>query len=122
MNTGFYITSKGIKNELVSTYTIMLSYNDLIELVIPYGVKEVACYDNKLTKLDLPDSVKIINCHNNNLTKLIIPDSVEYIDCRYNQLTELVVPDNCKVKCDNKCVVITRTMYNRSKRLKQILK
>jgi hypothetical protein len=139
---GWYKTSDGDKVILESTDIIRLIYKGIIELVIPNGVKEVNCSNNsnltkliipdsvefiycrnnKLTKLDLPDGIKRVYCYNNQLTKLDIPDSVSCINCRYNQLTELIVPDNCIVECDPGVKIITRTMFNRSKRLKQILK
>ncbi len=138
---GWYKTSNGVKHELETTNDIYLTYMGLIELVIPDGVKEVVCYSNKLTKLIIPDSVTYINCRGNNLTELVIPngvievycsdnlltelivpDQVKRLDCMNNQLTELIVPDDCYVVCDNTVKLITRTMYNRSNRLKAILK
>jgi hypothetical protein len=103
MNTGFYITSKGDKVILELSDHISVTSKDLIELFIPDGIIE-------------------INCGDNQLTRLILPDSVEYIYCWNNNLTELIIPDNCKVNCDHNVKLITRTMFNRSKRLKQILK
>jgi hypothetical protein len=103
MNRGWYITSDLVKHELIQTNTIFnLQQLNIIELVIPSQVKNVWCNHNQLTELD-------------------IPDSVEYVDCRNNNLTELIVPDNCEVYCDPHVKVITRTMYNRSNRLKNIL-
>ncbi len=75
-----------------------------------------------IVELVLPDWTKYINCRDNKLTELIIPDSVQYINCMDNNLTELIVPDDCKVHCDPNVMIITKTMYNRSKRLKNILK
>jgi hypothetical protein len=100
---GWYIKSNGVKVILESTDDIDLHYMCLIELVIPDGVTHIWCYGNQLTKLDLPDSVQFISCWN-------------------NFLTELIVPDNCRFDCDYTVNVITKTMYNRSKRIKAILK
>jgi hypothetical protein len=100
---GWYITSDGLKCEFISTTGIItVSSMNITELVIPDGVKEVFCYDNQLIKLD-------------------IPDSVTYISCKRNSLTELIIPDHCGVYRDESCKVITRTMFNRSNRLKSIL-
>jgi hypothetical protein len=98
----WYVNDYG-KKELEPSDLINLSYMDLTELVLPDGVKEVWC-------------------RNNQLNELIIPDQVEYISCKGNNLTELIVPDHCIVDCDNTVKVITRTMHNRSNRLKAILK
>jgi hypothetical protein len=102
---GWYKTSDeyGFKHCFERNYNIGLNGRRITELVIPDGVKQIWCISN-------------------NLTELIIPSSVELIDCRYNKLTELIVPDNCMVFCDDTVKVITRTMYNRSNRLKAILK
>jgi hypothetical protein len=100
---GWYITSDGSKHELIQSGAIYLNNMDLIELVIPNRVVQIRCNGNKLTEL-------------------IIPDKVEWINCMNNNITELIVPDDCIVHCDDTCKVITRTMYNRSKRLKAILK
>jgi hypothetical protein len=99
---GWYKTSKGIKYELYLDF-INVSGMDITELVIPYGVKQIWCISNKLTEL-------------------IIPDSIISIRCRHNNITELIVPDHCEVECDESVNIITRTMYNRSNRLKAILK
>ncbi len=128
---GWYKTSYGEKYEFISSVRIYLTIMDITELVIPDGVIDIYCFGNKLTKLYFPDSVIYIDCEGNYLTELIVPDRVKYIDCRNNRLTELIVPDHCQVKCDESCKVITRTMYcgaiprsgyNRSNRLKAILK
>ncbi len=100
---GWYKTSDGTLHELYLTYIIDLHNMDVVELVIPDGVEEVHCDENKLTEL-------------------IIPYSVERICCWGNNITELIVPDNCIVQRDPGCVVITRTMYNRSIKLKNLLK
>ncbi len=100
---GWYKTSDGIKHKVDATEYIVLNNMGIIELVLPDGIKKVYCWNNNLTELDLPDSV-------------------EWINCRANKITELICPDNCGVNCDNMCKVITRTMYNRSNRLKNILK
>jgi hypothetical protein len=119
---GWYITSTGGKVILEPPYSIAVARMDLIELVIPDGAIDVECFGNNLTKLIIPDSVKYIRCWDNNLTELIIPDQVKYINCRNNKLTELVVPDGCRVNCDESVNQINKTMYNRSNRLKNILK
>ncbi len=128
---GFYIKKDGIANELIPVERINVGCMGIVELptvwdcsaiVIPDSVKKVYCYHNKLTKLILTDSVEYIECYNNQLTELDLPDSVERIHCRDNYLTELIVPDDCIVDCDDTVKVITRTMFNRSKRLKAILK
>jgi hypothetical protein len=118
---GWYITD-GNLYELETANRIELCNKDITELVIPDGVKDIWCWENKLTKLILPNTIEYINCYDNNLTELIIPDSVVFVHCINNNLTELIVPDNCIVECDNTCLVITRTMYNRSVKLKSILK
>ncbi len=119
---GWYKTSDGTLYELETTNDISLCYMDLIELVIPDGVRVVWCWNNKLTELIIPDSVVAVLCDKNLLTKLIVPDQVEYINCRNNQLTKLIVSDNCAVDCDPGVNRINKLMYNRSKRLKNILK
>ncbi len=100
---GFYITSTGDKVILEQSEIIELSGRDIIELV-------------------LPDGVGVIWCWNNKLTELVIPNGVKQINCSGNQLTELIIPDNCRVYCDPSVKLITRTMFNRSKRLKNLLK
>ncbi len=103
MNRGWYIKSTGEKVILKTDHRIDLINMDIVELFITNGVTHVECRDNNLTKLDLPDSVQFINCRN-------------------NRLTELIIPDDCKVLCDPDVRVITRTMFNRSNRLKNLLK
>jgi hypothetical protein len=100
---GWYKTSDGVLHELEATETIILPGMDITELIISKSVKYIYCFDNKLTEL-------------------IVPESVKNLFCADNQLTELIVPDDCIVSCDLDCKVITRTMFNRSKRLKVILK
>ncbi len=119
---GWYIARDGSKHELESDYIINLSSMDIVKLVIPNGAKKVYCYNNKLTELVIPNGVIEVYCWLNKLTELYLPCSVEYIDCKNNQLTELIVSDNCEVSCDDHVNVINRTMYNRSKRLKNLLK
>jgi hypothetical protein len=76
---GWYKTSGGydIKYELYNRKGNYLSCCDIIELVIPDGVKEVYCSNNNLTELIIPDQVEYIDCDDNQLTKLDIPDSVK---------------------------------------------
>jgi hypothetical protein len=100
---GFYVDSYGVKCEFGPNFNFYLSGKNLVEFIIP-------------------DGSRVIHCNNNNLTKLDLPDSVEYISCKGNNLTELIVPDNCGVDCDPDVRIITRTMYNRSNRLKNLLK
>ncbi len=104
---GWYRTSSWIKQKILTNQLfpneVFLPHKDIIELIIPHWAKDVNCYSNKITEL-------------------IIPDSVKYIDCRSNEITELIVSDDCKVLCDDSVKIITRTMYNRSNRLKNILK
>jgi hypothetical protein len=102
MNEGWYINYDGEKH-IIKSSVLYLESRYITELFIPNGVKEVWCNCNYLTKLDLPDTV-------------------EWIDCRFNGLTELICPDNCIVDCDPNVKLITRTMYNRSIKLKAILK
>jgi hypothetical protein len=116
------ITSDRIKYELEANLYIHLEKKNLIELVIPDGADRVYCDNNYLTELIIPNGVKQVYCYNNKLTKLDLPDSIEYIECWYNKLTELIVPDNCRVDCDPNVMIITQTMYNRSIKLKAILK
>ncbi len=138
---GYYITSDGRKYQIREKNTISVCGMNITELVIPVSTKEVYCSLNQLTELDLPDkvvfldcehnnlteliipsSVEWIDCNHNNLTKLDLPDSVQFINCRNNRLTELIIPDDCNVLCDPDVRVITRTMFNRSNRLKNLLK
>jgi hypothetical protein len=119
---GWYIDIYGVKRELEQTNRINLGSRQITELIIPNDVKVVCCNGNHLTKLIIPNGVKEVYCNGNNLTELAIPDSVKWVYCWDNNLTELIYPDNCYVKCDPNVKLITRTMYNRSKRLKAILK
>lgn len=63
-NKGYYITNKGerVELELVSQYALHLNDKDIVELVLPLGVKEVYCFNNKLKELVLPKSVIFIYC------------------------------------------------------------
>jgi hypothetical protein len=97
------ITSNGSKFEFETYSIIYETSSDIVELFIPDGIIEIYCGDNQLTEL-------------------IVPDSVKELYCVKNKLTELIVPDDCEVYCDDTCKVITRTMYNRSIKLKAILK
>jgi hypothetical protein len=122
MKNGYYITQRGLKYDIEEVTDINLDFHNVIELVISSGPKTIWCRNNYLTNLAIPDGIEYIRCSNNKLTKLDLPDSVQYVKCINNNLTELIVPDNCEVYCDPHVKVITRTMYNRSKRLKDILK
>ena len=51
MNKGYYITSSGEKVTLKAADTIYVSHKDIIELVLPKGVKDVSCDNNQLTTL-----------------------------------------------------------------------
>ncbi len=99
---GWYKTSDGTKHIIESRKIINLSQKDIVELVIP-------------------NNTEWISCRLNNLTELIIPDSVEWIDCENNKLTELGVPNECQIYCDKSVKLTSKLMYNRSKRLKNIL-
>ena len=72
----YYKTSDGKVVELGQRILDIFS-NNIIELVIPAGCKEVYCY-------------------NNQLKELVIPAGCEYVSCWDNQLKELVIPDGCK--------------------------
>jgi hypothetical protein len=118
---GWYIKSNGILRELEPYDIINVCGMNIVELVIPNGVRAVYCFNNQLTELIIPSSVETIWCWNNQLTKLDLPDSVIEIRCSDNPLIELVIPDKCSGFVDKDCICIRRTMYNRSKRLKNIL-
>ena len=60
---------------------LFCSYNKLVSLEIPEGVKEVYCHGNILTELIIPNGVTHVYCHNNKLSELIIPESVECLKC-----------------------------------------
>lgn len=64
---------------------------ELIELNIPKGVKEVYCKLNKLIYLIVPKGVKKIDCALNQLTVLKIPDNIEYIHCAKNKIDEIIL-------------------------------
>jgi hypothetical protein len=119
---GWYIKNNGVKHELIMDCNILLNESDINELVLPSGARNVYCWRNNLTELIIPDGLEQIDCSSNQLTELIVPDSVMWIHCYDNNLTELIVPDNCKVNCDPNVMIITKTMINRSNRLKNLLK
>jgi hypothetical protein len=119
---GWYIGLGGRRYDIESYHIISLTNKNIIELFIPNGVIDVYCGRNNLTKLVIPYGVREVYCSDNLLTELIVPESVKKLYCSDNQLTELIVPDDCYVVCDNTVKLINKTMYNRSKRLKTILK
>jgi hypothetical protein len=130
MKNGYYITSDGTKHILEPNNSIYLCNMGIIELVLPDGIKIINCRDNKLTELIIPEGTERVWCWGNELTKLDLPDSVIKADCYFNKLTELIVPDillnnyseEALLGYDNDCIPISRTMFNRSKHLKSILK
>jgi hypothetical protein len=103
MKNGWYKTADGIKDKLDPGGWVYVAHMNIVELNIPAEAEFIYCHNNFLTKLDLHGSVKLVNCKN-------------------NLITELIVPDDCDVYCDQHVNVITRTMYNRFNRLKNILK
>ena len=48
MKKGYYITSSGEKVTLEATDTIIVSNKNIIELVLPEGIKDVYCGSNQL--------------------------------------------------------------------------
>ena len=56
------ITSKGNSIEFECNDILFCSYEDLVSLEVPEGVKKVWCRDNKLTKLKIPESVTMLIC------------------------------------------------------------
>ena len=101
MKEGYYITADGEKVILKSEKIINVSYQNIVELVIPDGVKWVYCYNNQLTELNLPKGVEWVSCENNQLTELKLSEGVKWVYCWNNQLTELILPDGVKeVRCD----------------------
>ena len=74
-------TIDGYRKEFECSDGILCSYNDLVSLEIPYGVKYVWCYNNQLSELILPEGVTNVYCHNNLLTELIIPNGVKTVYC-----------------------------------------
>jgi hypothetical protein len=112
MKNGFYIAEQSHEVGITSNGEKIIITPDTIIILC----------DRSITQLFIPDGTKYVNCNNNQLTELIVPDQVEYINCKRNKLTELIVPDNCIFECDKSCRIIRRTMYNRSKRIKSILK
>ncbi len=120
--------------------SVNCSYNNLTKLTIPDSVEEIRCKDNFLTELIIPNKVKSINCSNNKITELIIPNNVSTIECWNNELCyltlhdkvktvrccknsirEIGVPYGCYIDCDEQVNKIDWLIYNRSKKLKQLL-
>lgn len=81
MNKGYYITSKGERVELESKDSLGLNDRDIVELVVPLGVKLVYCWDNKLKELNLPEGIKDVYCSDNELKELELPKGVKWVVC-----------------------------------------
>ena len=81
MKNGYYITSSGEKVILKVTNTIDVSSKDIIELVLPEGIKSVYCSKNQLTELVLPEGIKNVYCYNNQLTELVLPEGIKDVYC-----------------------------------------
>jgi hypothetical protein len=63
-------------------------------IIIPLGVENIWCRNNKLTELELPEGIYTVVCNQNRLTSLNIPDSVETLMCD----KDLFDYDTCKAK------------------------
>ena len=102
MKNGYYITSKGEKVDIIPLLETRFNGRGITELVIPDGMEQVYCHENKLTKLILADGVERVICHNNKLTELIIPEGVRTLECDGNRFKEhLLLPKSIKrLWCD----------------------
>ena len=101
MKKGYYITADGEKVILESQKRVDVSNKNIVELVLPDGVRLDHCYNNQLTELNLPESVEWVSCENNQLKELNLPEGIEEVSCENNQLTELNLLEGVKwVSCD----------------------
>mgnify|MGYP001607195049 CR=1 FL=1 len=102
MKKGYYITDKGEKVIIDSQESIDLSYKNIVELILPSGIKYVYCHNNQLKELILPSGVKYVYCYNNQLKELILPSGIEFVSCENNNITGLILPSGIKnVYCDD---------------------
>ena len=68
MNKGIGINNKGKKIVYpIDNGILDCSYQNLISIEIPIGVKTVSCENNNLTELLLPATVKDVFCYNNSV-------------------------------------------------------
>ena len=99
---GYYMTSKGEKVIIDSQNFIDLSYKNIVELVLPSGIKNVWCANNQLKELILPSSIIEVWCSSNQITGLILPSGVKNIYCENNNITGLILPSGVEyVYCDD---------------------
>ena len=81
MKNGYYITKSGEKVTLEVTDTINVSYKEIVELVLPEGIKTVYCHHNQLKELVLPEGIEYVYCHNNQLKELVLPEGIKTVYC-----------------------------------------
>ena len=102
INQGYYITDKGERVIIDSQDFIDLSYKNIVELILPSGIKDVSCYNNQIKELILPSGVKNVHCSNNQIKELILPSGIQYVYCENNDITGLILPSGVKyVSCDD---------------------
>ena len=78
---GYYITSNGERVIIDSQESIDLSDKNIVELILPSGIKRVYCNNNQIKELILPSGIEYISCENNNITGLILPSGVKTVYC-----------------------------------------
>ena len=81
INQGYYITSKGEKVIIDYQEYIRLSNKNIVELILPSGVKNVWCHNNQIKELLLPSGIQNVYCENNNITGLILPAGIRNVSC-----------------------------------------
>ncbi len=101
---GWYIKSDGVKHELTPKDLRYFNEVDLVELFLPDYIKEINFYDQTLKNMIFDSGVRM---H----LKLFCGE----------KFTQIICPDNCKIFNDGTGKIMTRTMYNRSIKLKKLL-
>lgn len=98
MKKGYYITADGKRVNIKPRDKLDLNSMGITQLVIPYGVKEVICYENNIRELIIPDTVEEIWCWDNHITNLVLPDNLVFISCELGSLGDISKYKNRKIR------------------------